>query len=120
MKKSKGLKPLLFENHKKPTSRRDFLASGLTSMAAYSFLPSLFTAIPYKAFGAGECEGGAGENKLIPFLVFDMAGGGGLPANFLVGRQGGAKDLLSSYDLLGWDPRASGIDERFGAPMAPA
>lgn len=119
MKKENKQKAFLFDNHKKPVTRRDFLATGITSMAAYSFLPSLFSAIPYKAFAA-ECEMSSGsESSLIPFLVFDMAGGGGLPANFLVGKQGGATDLLSSYDLLGWNPRTAGIDERFGAPMAP-
>jgi hypothetical protein len=52
-------------------------------------------------------------------MTFDMAGGAALHGNVLVGKQGGSHDLLSAYDLCGWDPRASGaLDERFGLPMS--
>jgi hypothetical protein len=47
-----------------------------------------------------------------------MSGGGALPGNFLVGKKGGPEDLLSSYDLMGWDPKTVGYDKRFGIPMA--
>lgn len=113
-------KVLLHDDHPKPVTRRDFLAAGFQSLAAYTFLPSLFSAIPYRAFAQNMNCGSSDENGLIPFLVFDMAGGGGLPANFLVGKQGGPEDYLASYDLLGWDPKTAGIDKRFGLPMAPA
>src|SRR4051812_27739114 len=59
------------------------------------------------------------SGKHVPFLVFDLAGGAGLPANFLVGKKAGPYDLLSSYNQLGWSPRKSGaVDNRFGLPMA--
>jgi hypothetical protein len=56
---------------------------------------------------------------MVPYIVFDLAGGAALPGNFLVGKAGGPKDLLASYSTLGWDPRASGaLDESFGIPMS--
>ena len=58
-------------------------------------------------------------DKHIPFLVFDLDGGAALPGNFLVGKDKGPLDLLTSYDKLGWNPRAEGaLDTRFGLPMA--
>lgn len=55
----------------------------------------------------------------VPLLVFDLAGGAALIANFLVGGPSGPEDLIKSYSLLGWNPRASGLDKRFGLPMPP-
>jgi len=37
-----------------------------------------------------------------------------------VGKGGGPQDLLTSYSTLGWDPRATPLDTRFGVPMADA
>ncbi|MCB0393496.1 MAG: hypothetical protein KDD25_02990, partial [Bdellovibrionales bacterium] len=101
----------LLQAHKKPTTRREFLALGLLSGAA-SLLP----------FNLGrwiQSEANAGElTDLVPLLIFDLAGGAALPANFLVGGRDGAKDLLPSYSDLGWKPKSDGFDDRFGAPMA--
>lgn len=116
-------KPYIHENHAKPVTRRDFLAQGFISMSALALAP---TALGYlfresqawaDTQGCSDAKGPAAG--LIPFLVFDMAGGAGLPGNFLVGNKGGPKDLLASYDTLGWDPReANSLDESFGVPMS--
>lgn len=102
--------------HKVGLSRRDLLAHGFYSAAAM-LVPSV-PLLWSKEARAADCGGGASNNTL-PFLTFDMAGGAALAGNCLVGKQGGARDLLRSYDLLGWDPRASGaLDDRFGLPMS--
>lgn len=97
----------------KPVTRRDFLAQGLIGGAALITAPtvgSLFSRLAY---------GDQAEPPLLPFYVMDLAGGAGLAANFLVGKQGGPEDILKSYDLLGWNPRTAGWDSRFGLPLAP-
>ena len=101
--------------HKRPKSRRDFLAAGLTTGPAVvvgTTLLSLF-ANPRKAFAAlsddldqlrGACgiaTQGAGR---IPFIAFDLAGGANLNGSeALIGGQGGALDFLSTagYAKLG-------------------
>jgi hypothetical protein len=101
--------------HKVGLSRRDLLAHGFYAAAATMLVPSIWTKAQ-----AADCGGGASTNNL-PFLTFDMAGGAALAGNVLVGKTGGAKDLLRAYDILGWDPRAAGsLDERFGLPMSKA
>lgn len=108
------------EGHKFPTTRRDFLKYGVIPFAGQilmpTFLTQLFTNTRAFAQSDGRSDPSAGY---IPFLIFDMAGGGALPGNFLVGQQGGPEDLCSDYSLLGWNPRASGaLDKSFGLPMA--
>lgn len=102
--------------HKKPVTRRDFLAQGFLLYSGMIALPNVFGLGLRKA--VSECGGGIGPN-LTPFMVFDMAGGAALPGNFLVGKKGGPEDLLSSYNRLGWDPRAQGaLYKDFGLPMS--
>jgi len=107
--------PLLFGDHSKPMSRRDFIAAGLTTggstIAGLSLL-SLF-ANPNKAHAAlssdiealrhscGINVQGAGK---IPFISFDLAGGANIAgSNVLVGGYGGQLDFLSTagYNKLG-------------------
>jgi hypothetical protein len=106
-----------YEGHRKAVTRRDFLAQGLISASAMTMLPGLGSLLMSKSVLA-QTIGPKLDPNMVPFLVFDMAGGGALPANFLVGGRGGAEDMLSNYDLLGWDPRQNGaLDRRFGLPM---
>lgn len=98
-------------------TRRDFLAHGAIAFSAMALTP-----VASKAMMARrprlEC-GGNPNASWIPFMAFDMAGGGSLPGNFLVGKRGGPEDLLPSYNILGWDPRESGaLNKDFGLPMA--
>lgn len=60
----------------------------------------------------------ADEQRFLPYLVIDLAGGAALPGNFLVGGELGPHDLLPSYDTLGWNPRTEELYETFGLPMA--
>ncbi len=109
-------KPLRHQDHPRPVTRRELLAQGFLGFSAVATMPTLAGLMSTRAF-AMDC-GGPVESYL-PFMVFDMAGGAALPANFLVGGQGGPQDLLMNYNLLGWDPRASAsLDMRFGIPMA--
>lgn len=102
--------------HKVGVNRRDLLAQGFWSSAALMTLPSIPALFAKTAFAG--CDD-APQVGLPAFLAFDMAGGGALAGNVLVGKRGGSEDLLQSYNLLGWDPRASGaLDKRFGLPMS--
>ncbi len=95
-------------------TRRDFLAHGAIAFSALA-LPPL---APRALMKRMECGANPGATW-IPFMTFDMAGGGSLPGNFLVGKRGGPEDLLPSYNILGWDPRAGGaLNKDFGLPMA--
>ena len=103
------------DNHKRPITRRDFLAQGFTRGAAMLTAPSLFSlfASPRAARAAlspdlqalrqscGLAVQGAGK---IPFICFDLAGGAGISgSNVLVGQSGGQMDFLSTrgYERLG-------------------
>ncbi len=106
--------PLLHENHKRPVSRRDFLAQGLTAgigaVMAPSLLSLLFSSPAHATLSAdinamktacGLATQGAGK---IPFMAFDLAGGAGISSsNVLVGQRGGQLDFLSTagYGRMG-------------------
>ncbi len=107
--------PLLHRNHKRPVTRRDFLAQGLTAGLGLAMGPSIFSlfASPRTAQAAlsadletlkascGIAAQGAGK---IPFICFDLAGGANISgSNVLVGQQGGQLDFLSTagYNKLG-------------------
>lgn len=120
MLKRKGQKtgvnePLYHQNHKKPSTRREFIAQGLIAGTASLLGPGLFGlfANPQSAQAAlssdletlksscGIAVQGAGK---IPFICFDLAGGANIAgSNALVGGQGGQLDFLSSagYSKLG-------------------
>ena len=101
-----------YQNHGKPVTRRDFLSLGILGYASFSaFSPQLFALEQIRKFKTL-------DDQLPGFIVLDLAGGAGLPANFLVGKQEGPKDYLKSYSQLGWNPRVEGHDDQFGVPMA--
>ncbi len=115
-------KTMLYPDHPRPVTRRDFIKTGMIQFSSTLLTPTLLSQVilQHQARAAG-CSNAAGASgsELIPFLVFDMAGGAALPGNFLVGGKGGSEDLLSSYNQLGWDPRSAGaLDRSFGLPMA--
>lgn len=107
--------PLRHENHKRPVTRRDFLAQGFLSgmgMATAGSVFSLF-ANPRQAQAALSSDlealksscgidlAGAGK---IPFICFDLAGGANIAgSNVLAGKEGGQLDFLSTagYSKLG-------------------
>jgi hypothetical protein len=110
-KRALGLdEPLKHESHKKPVTRRDFLAQGFTAGAATVIAPALFGPRRASALSGNLDDvardvcgitGGAGK---IPFICFDLAGGANIAgSNVLVGKQLGQLDTLSTqgYSKLG-------------------
>jgi hypothetical protein len=107
--------PLRHADHKRPVTRRDFLAQGFAAGMATVVGPTVFSlfANPRAAQAAlspdlealrqscGIAVQGAGK---IPFLCFDLAGGANIAgSNVLVGKEGGQLDALSTagYSKLG-------------------
>src|SRR5688572_17545779 len=115
-KRALGLnEPLRHGSHKKPVTRRDFLAQGFTTGAASVVAPAAITAMLNPRGAAAALSGtleqvardvcgitqGAGK---IPFICFDLAGGANIAgSNVLVGKEGGQLDFLSTqgYSKLG-------------------
>lgn len=105
--------PLAHQAHKKPVSRRDFIAQGFMTGAGIATSTGLLGLLSRPAFAdlspdlAGlldDCNinvSGAGK---IPFICFDLAGGANISgSNVLVGGAGGQDDFLSTagYSKLG-------------------
>jgi hypothetical protein len=113
-KRALGLnEPLKHGSHKRPVTRRDFLAQGFTTGAATVIVPAAMSMMTSRRANAltrdlndiavDECKitGGAGK---IPFICFDLAGGANIAgSNVLVGQAGGQMDFLSTqgYSKLG-------------------
>lgn len=112
MKKTIENKLNFLNQHGKPTTRRDFISLGLAAGGAAVLAPTLGSFLSERAQAQVMP---ASQN--IPFIVFDLAGGAALFANFLVGNQGGPEDLLTSYSKLGWNPRAATLNRKYGIPM---
>jgi len=110
--------PLLYEDHGRPISRRQFIRQGLATGGASILtggMLSLFTN-PNEAYAAlapdldalvssmPGCRLGGGGGVNLPFICFDLAGGANFAgSNVLVGQGGGQLDLLSTagYSKLG-------------------
>lgn len=97
--------PLRHGSHKRPVTRRDFLAQGFTAGTATLLAPTAFSLLHSRKASAlsndiilmkAPCNitNGAG---LIPFICFDLAGGANIVgSNVLVGKEGGQMDFLST------------------------
>jgi hypothetical protein len=105
--------PLRHASHKRPVTRRDFLAQGFITGAATVIAPSalglLLNPRSAKALSPdvdamkGPCNITNGAGK-IPFICFDLAGGANIAgSNVLVGKKGGQLDFLTTqgYSKLG-------------------
>ncbi|MFI4982496.1 MAG: hypothetical protein ACHQIO_19265, partial [Nevskiales bacterium] len=137
-KKPKALglnEPLRHLDHPRPKTRREFLAQSFISGTATVLAPAMFGMLvaPRKARAALASDiqaavtacgitTGAG---LVPFICFDLSGGGNISgSNVLVGGPKGQLDFLSvaGYSKLGLpgtmvpSPSATGnnIDSTFG------
>ena len=121
----KGLgrhEPLKHADHPKPTTRRQFLAQGFMSGTASVLLPSGLSMLigPRVAKAQAGCTASSGlacdiqtavtacgitsGAGMIPFICFDLSGGGNIAgSNVLVGGPGGQLDFLSvaGYSKLG-------------------
>ena len=106
--------PQFHPDHPRPVTRRQFVAQGFLSGAAYTIggMAGLF-ANPRLAFGdlstdldllrANPCNITDGAGK-IPFICFDLAGGANIAgSNVLIGKEGGQSDFLSTagYEKMG-------------------
>ena len=108
--------PQLHGDHRRPVTRREFVAQGFLTGSAFALgggVMSLFSN-PRQAFAAlsgdltplleNPCNiatVGAGK---IPFICFDLAGGANIAgSNVLVGKEGGQLDFLGTagYQKLG-------------------
>ena len=101
--------PQLHGDHPRPVTRRQFVAQGFMSGAAYTVgggLLSMVAANPRLAEAAlsGDLQGQLagcnisinGANK-IPFICFDLAGGANIAgSNVLIGQEGGQQDFLNT------------------------
>ena len=127
--------PLLLQEHSRPRTRREFVAQSFWTGAATVVAPTLAGMLAYpraaRATLASDIQNavtacgittGAG---LIPFICFDLQGGGNIAgSNVLVGGPGGQLDFLSvaGYSKLGLPgsmvPNASAtgsfVDSSFG------
>jgi len=106
--------PQYHADHPRPVTRRQFVAQGFMSGAAYTTGAGILSLVsnPRDAFALSQdldpmvntCGvGGAGANK-IPFICFDLAGGANIAgSNVLVGQEGGQMDFLSTagYEKMG-------------------
>ncbi len=115
-KPPKGLglhEPLRLQEHSRPRTRREFVAQGFMTGAATVLAPSLLGMLPRRARANGlssdinalltPCGISLGAGK-IPFICFDLAGGGNIAgSNVLVGGPKGQLDFLSvaGYSKLG-------------------
>ncbi|HEU4627216.1 MAG TPA: hypothetical protein VFS52_20815 [Steroidobacteraceae bacterium] len=108
--------PILHADHRRPVTRRDFIASGLLTGPAVVAAGSLLALLAKSPLARAELsqhmkdlkgplgcniQGGAGR---IPFICFDLAGGANLcGSEILIGGKGGQLDFLSTagYARLG-------------------
>lgn len=122
--------PLLHQNHKRPVTRRDFVAAGLLSAPAVVMAPAWLAAVLKSGnanalstdmqalLAANQCNVPSAVAAIsgVPFICFDLAGGANLVGSeVLVGMQGGQSNFLSAagYAKLGLPgnmvPTSSGL-----------
>src|SRR5690349_293622 len=103
-----------YTNHRRPRTRREFLAQGMITGLGSVFVPSLGGAlIPLSTLQAAtlaDCgdnsQPGAVIGGALPLICVDCAGGATLAGNVLVGGPGGQMDAAGigtdGYALLGY------------------
>lgn len=98
-------RPFFHPDHRRPRTRREFLAQGFLAGSAYVVAPSLLSLLGVnRANAQASCAlTGAGAGK-VPFIGIDLAGGANIAgSNVMIGGPGGQEDLLSEngYARLG-------------------
>jgi hypothetical protein len=103
-------------DHRRPRSRREFIAQGFRAGCGSLLGTSLFALLGSRAHALSpdllssdytryaSCDLGALAGRKIPFICFDLAGGANIAgSNVLVGGPGGQRDALSpqGYSRLG-------------------
>src|SRR5690606_12712803 len=97
--------PIRHESHKRPVTRRDFLAQGFMAGGAALLAPSMLGMLlsrrvsralspDIQQMATNICRITAAAGK-IPFICFDLAGGASIAgSNVLVGGEGGQRDFV--------------------------
>jgi hypothetical protein len=98
--------PLRHPDHRRPVTRREFLAQGFITGAATVAAPTLYSLFgrSHEALAQAVCSPPVGGAGMIPFMCFDLGGGANIAgSNVLAGGPGGQMDLLSEggYSKLG-------------------
>ena len=124
--------PQLHTDHPRPVTRRQFVAQGFMTGAAYTIGGGALSMLSPEAMAnhlSGDLESqlvnpcqitdGAGK---IPFICFDLAGGANIcGSNVLVGQSGGQNDFLSTagYEKMGLPgDMVPGLNDVNGNPFA--
>ncbi|MEO0335978.1 MAG: hypothetical protein AAF202_06280, partial [Pseudomonadota bacterium] len=102
--------------HKKPVTRREFLASGLIPIVAKVAFPGLTTLLASETARASCIKSSnASALGLAPFVHIHLAGGAGLASNYVALDKG--KNFLNSYTKLGLGKNPSTQTMFQGAPF---
>ena len=123
--------PQLHGDHPRPVTRRQFVAQGFMSGAAYTVGAGALSMLPASAMGQlsadvddmrlNTCRITDGAGK-IPFICFDLAGGANIAnSNVLVGGSGGQNDLIGTqgYEKMGLPgDMVPGLNDVNGDPFA--
>ena len=123
--------PQLHGDHPRPVTRRQFVAQGFMSGAAYTVGAGALGMISADAMAQlspdiddmriNTCRITDGAGK-IPFICFDLAGGANITgSNVLVGQSGGQSDFLSTggYEKMGLPgDMVPGLNDGNGDPFA--
>lgn len=106
----------ILEGHGVPTTRREFLSSGLLKFSGLLILPSISNVLARSEVAfAATCESAPGlaAGGLAPFITINLSGGASLGSNFVPMDAGG--QLLPSYDKMGLGAGGSlPIERAFG------
>ncbi|MDZ4082157.1 MAG: hypothetical protein U1E10_04420, partial [Bdellovibrionales bacterium] len=91
---------VLHKDHKKPTTRRDFLSSGLLGFSGSMIAPSILNVLarPEFAFGQTDDSCQVSGNTLPAFIVVNLSGGNSISGN--LPPLGEDRQPLLRYDLL--------------------
>ncbi|MGZ5279193.1 MAG: hypothetical protein ACXWC9_04580, partial [Pseudobdellovibrionaceae bacterium] len=100
--------------HRRPVTRREFLASGVIPFSAALMMPNwMKLLLPNEAQAAG-CA--TMSSDLIPFVTLNLEGGAGLSGNFIVHDQG--SQMLPSYNLMSLGRQPPVVTEFGNVPFA--
>ncbi len=113
-KNNPATKPLLHADHPRPTSRRDFLSTGLLSFSGLVMAPSILSVLAKPEFAMAASSDGcdvAAVTRLPAFVNVNLSGGAALSGNVIMLDQGG--NALPSYSILGQGPGAPIVENEF-------
>ncbi len=94
-----GLPIFLHTDHKKPTTRREFLSSGIASFSGTVFAPSILQTLFTSSYAQAAGCAAATVNTLPAFINVNLSGGPGMTGSFIPMDKNGAP--ISSYSSVG-------------------